>query len=303
MLALSTAWYPKGRPGLAATLEAIARMGFQAVELGVTDSAPVRPKEAEKALAEAGLKVVSIHNVCSARKLDPTNRRGDWLGSADEGQRRGGVEATAETIESARALGARAVVLHIGSLPIPEKWEKQALLAALARGRANAAVELGVSREEILAERTALAPAHLEAAARSLEELLDKSAGVQLGIECRLGWHELPNFDELRVLLARFPDPRLGYWHDVGHAAILDWLGVVPEDEWLLGAGARTIGAHLHDVRGNDRDHYPPGLGELDFAPLLGQLPPDALRVMEISANFIEEEVALGKRRLEELGF
>lgn len=302
MIALSTAWYPRGAPRFDATLRAIAGMGFEAIEVGITDSVPFRMKDALACLKRTPLKVLSVHNVCSNRKLDPSNRRGDWLASTDEEQRRVGVEATLESIENAKALGASTVVLHVGSLPIEEKWEKQALLYHLARGGAAAAGELGVSREEILAERAACGTAQLDAACRSLAELLDKSSGIRLGLECRLGWHELPSLDEVGLLLDRFPDPRVGYWHDVGHAVVQDFMGLGDHLEWLRRHGGRTIGVHLHDVREGHHDHYPPGLGEVDYAPLVGLLPRDALRVMEISANFIAEEVALGRRRLEELG-
>ncbi len=303
MIALSTAWYPKSGSGLASTLEAIAGMGFEGVEIGVGDAVPFRLREARKALKSTELKVVSVHNVCAERKLDPSNRRGDWLGSTDEERRREGVEATLESIENAKALGSDAIVLHIGSLPVEEKWEKQSLLYHLARGGRAVEAEAGVSREEILAERGPLAAAHLDAASRSLEELLAKSSGVRLGIECRLGWHELPSLDELGALLGRFPDPRVGYWHDVGHAAIQDFLGVADQFEWLRRSGSRTIGAHLHDVRDRQHDHFPPGLGELNLEAVARLLPPGALRVMEVSANFIAEEVVLGRRRLEEIGF
>ncbi len=303
LIALSSAWYPRSNPTLAATVEAIAKMGFEAIEVGVTDAVPFNLKKLQRALKKTPLKVISVHNICAERKQDPTNRRGDWLASTDEELRRVAVEATLESIENAKALGASAVVLHIGSLPVEEKWEKQALLDRFQRGGTAAEVDAGISREEILAEREPLVAPHLDAACRSIEELLAKSSGVKLGLECRLGWHELPNLGEAGKLLARFPDPRVGYWHDVGHAVIQDFLGLADQYEWLRRHGPRTIGIHLHDVCSGNRDHYPPGLGEVDFEPILDLLPANALRVMEVSSGFMAEEVVLGKRRLEEMGF
>ena len=303
MISLSTAWYPRGKPSLAATLGAIAHMGFEGVEIGVADPVPFKMRELQDALKKTPLKVVSMHNVCTERKLDPTNRRGDWLASPDEERRRQGVEVTLECVENAKALGASAVVLHLGSPPIEERWEKQSLMYHLVRGGPAAAAELGVSCEEILAERDAFGSAYLDAACRSLAELLERSEGVRLGLECRLGWHELPSLAELGTLLDRFPDPRVGYWHDVGHAVIQDFLGLANQYDWLRRHGPRTIGIHLHDVRERTRDHYPPGMGDVDFEPLADLLPPDALCVMEVSADFIAEEIALARRRLVEIGF
>jgi sugar phosphate isomerase/epimerase len=301
-LALSTAWYPRSDPRLLPTLKAIHRMGFEGVEIGVS-RARFRLKKVQKLLKEVPLKVVSVHNVCTERRLDPANRRGDWLASTDEEERRKALEATLESIENAKALGARAIVLHLGSLPIEARWDKQELLYQLIAGGEEAGAEPGLTREEVLAERDEQAEAHLEAACRSLAELLERSSGVQLGIESRMGWHELPSLGELGVLLERFPDPRVGYWHDVGHAVIQDYLGLAGQCEWLLRHGDRTIGIHLHDVIDGVRDHYPPGLGQVDFEPILELLPDRAIQVMEIESSFIAEEIVLGKRRLEELGF
>jgi len=301
-LALSTAWYPGNDSRIAPTLRAIQAMGFEAVEIGVT-RARFRLKKVQKLLKKLSLEVVSVHNVCAERKLEPENLRGDWLGSPDPEKRREGVEATLEAIENAKALGASAVILHMGSPPIAEKWQKQALAYRLVKDGAQAAAGLGVTMDELLAERQGLAPSHIEAACASLSELLERSSGVKLGIECRMGWHELPNIDELALLLDRFPDPRLGYWHDVGHAVLQDFMGLANQYEWLRRFGDRTLGIHFHDVTQGVRDHYPPGLGNVDFEPLLELLPSDALLVMEIAPRFLAEEVEMGRKRLEEIGF
>ena len=50
-------------------------------------------------------------------------------------------------------------------------------------------------------------------------------------------------------------------------------------------------------------DHYPPGLGHVDFAPLLRLVPRGAIRVMELSSRFIAEEVTMGRACLEGIGF
>ena len=304
MIALSTAWRPRDHTKLPATLAAAAAMGFQAVEIGVS-GARFRLKKAQRALEKAKLKVVSLHNVCSEKKAPLENQRGDWLGSPDPEERRRGVEATRETNGHAEALGASAVVLHVGSPPIERRWEMRELLCRLTAGGMDAAEEYGVTRDDLLAERDELAPRHLEAACQSIAELLEGDSKVKLGVECRVGYHELPSFEELRLLLERFPGPRLGYWHDVGHAVIQQAMGFVGHCEWLSLAGDRTFGVHLHDVVRRKRliDHYPPGLGFVDFEPVLERLPPDAIRVLELSSSFITEEVLAGKKRLEEVGF
>jgi hypothetical protein len=41
----------------------------------------------------------------------------------------------------------------------------------------------------------------------------------------------------------------------------------------------------------------------VDFDEILPLLPKDAIRVMEVNSRFIAEEVAMGRRFLEEAGF
>ena len=305
MIALSTAWHVKDDPRVVSTLMAIEDMGFKAVEIGVSPAVKFRRKKVAKFLKGSSLKVVSMHNVCSERRVEAANERGDWLGSPDPAARRKGVDATLETIEHAEALGAQAVVLHLGSPPIEERWEKQDMLYRLGGGSPRVAAELGVTAEQLLAEREAVAPRCLDAACESLGELLEHTSAVKLGVECRMGWHELPSLAELGVILERFPDPRVGYWHDVGHAVLRSAMGLEGRLEWLERHGGRTIGVHLHDVtsRGSRLlDHYPPGLGHVDFRPLARLVPRGALRVMELSARFLAEEVLMGRSCLEGMG-
>ncbi len=306
VIALSTAWCLRDDPRIVSTLQAIERMGFQAVEIGVSPKVRFRRRKVARFLKASRLKVVSVHNVCSERRVDAANDRGDWLASPDPAERRKGVDATLETIEHAEALGAQALVLHLGSPPIEERWEKQDLLYRLGGGSPRIAASLGVTADDILAERQAVAPRYVEAACESLAELLDRSSCIRLGVECRMGWHEVPTLDELGLILERFPDPRVGYWHDVGHAVLRSAMGLEGQFEWLERHGARTIGIHLHDVISRGRrlfDHYPPGLGHVDFAPLLRLVPRGAIRVMELSSRFIAEEVTMGRACLEGIGF
>lgn len=304
MIALSTAWRPRSRSDLPATLKAIHAMGCELVEIGVSD-ARFRLKKAQKAIEKLALKVVSIHNVCKEGKPAAEDPRGDWLGSPDPEQRLRAVAATRQTIEHAEALGAHVVILHLGSPPVEQRWEKRDLLCRLVAGGAAAEEEFGVTPEELLAERRELAPPCFEAACQSLAELLEQDSTVRLGIECRVGYHEVPSFEELAQMLEQFPDPRVGYWHDTGHAALQEAMGLGDQLAWLRRFRNRTLGVHLHDVVRRERlaDHYPPGLGLVDFEAVREALPVSAIPVVEVSSQFIAEEVARGLEHLRRVGF
>ena len=192
-----------------------------------------------------------------------------------------------------------------GSPPIEDRWQKRELLCRLVAGGNEAEAEYGLTPADLLAEREAVAPEYFEAACESIGELLADDSPVCLGVECRVGYHEVPSFAELGELFERFPHPRLGYWHDTGHAAIQEAMGLVDQCEWLRRFRDRVVGVHLHDVVRRERlvDHYPPGAGFLDLAQVRDLLPATAICVMEVSSRFIAEEVAMGLEHLRSVGF
>ena len=112
---------------------------------------------------------------------------------------------------------------------------------------------------------------------RSLLELAEHAAqrGVRLGLENRLRYHDIPLPDELDELLDLGLGDVVGYWHDIGHAQVLEHLGFQTHEEWLrrfAGPEGRLIGVHLHDVVGVT-DHLAAGLGQVDWEMVAGYFP------------------------------
>ncbi len=91
------------------------------------------------------------------------------------------------------------------------------------------------------------------------------------------------------------------YWHDVGHVRKQQLLGLATQEEYLRRFAGRLLGIHLHDTR-YDRDHFSPGMGEIDFRPLAGLVPPGALRTLELSDVPTPEDVRRGLHLLGALG-
>src|SRR5205823_880455 len=114
--------------------------------------------------------------------------------------------------------------------------------------------------DELVAWRRERIDAYLDAARRSLQELVAVAAprGVAIGIESRLHYHEIPHPDEALALLAPYDNNEAGYWHDVGHCEVQARLGLIDRHSWFPRLTERTIGSHLHDVDGI-RDHRAPG--------------------------------------------
>jgi sugar phosphate isomerase/epimerase len=159
-------------------------------------------------------------------------------------------------------------------------------LRSMALDNPSAGPRVAGLRAEAESERGALAQRHLPQAARSLESLAEyaANAGIALGLENRLHYHEIPRYDEAAKLIAPYPSGLVGYWHDIGHAEVQHRLGLVDRHCWLDTNGPRTIGSHLHDVS-SIVDHRAPGEGDVDWQYIVEGLPGDALRTFEINQH------------------
>ena len=298
MIALSTAWVPKRSARLAKVLAAGRRIGFTSFELGVSD-VPFDLDAVRKAIDRRGIRIVSIHAVCCEGGVPGPTRRGDWVAEPDEARRRHGVRLVRETLDIARRVGATAVVLHGGVLPVPDLREYQIeLYRLMSRGADTGHLQKPLQR--LLEQRARMAPAYLRALEASLEELCGYAPDVRIGLENRYYLSDLPHRDEFEAVFDRVSAPNLGYWHDVGHAHLIERLGFADQLEWLGRYADRLVGIHLHDIRGVE-DHRPPGTGDFNFAALTDYLRPDVLRVLEIASGHSARAVRKSRDHLAEM--
>lgn len=147
--------------------------------------------------------------------------------------------------------------------------------------------------------RAEAAQASFESVKKSIIELpaYAEPLGVCLGIENRYHYMEIPNPDELEILLKLSTPDRIGFLYDVGHAETLGQLGFYPHKEWLERFSTRILGTHLHDVRGTT-DHYAPGLGTVDFDIVAAYLPDGAFRTCEFQPFNTPAQVKAGLKFL-----
>src|SRR3990172_5711943 len=153
--------------------------------------------------------------------------------------------------------------------------------------------EVEALRRQAHAERHEGVARNLPQARRSLAEIADHAAksGVAIGLENRFHYHEFPGVDEMHELLVDYPADVAGFWLDVGHAEVLDRLGLVPRGRWLDELGVRCVGAPVHDVDGL-ADHPAPRRGDVDWSYIARGLPPGVPRVFEINQRTPEDAVA-----------
>ncbi len=298
MIALSTSWLPSEAPTVEEALRRGRRAGFTAFEIGAKGLMP--PPEVLAGLARTlGLTFTSVHNIAYRQDLSEDESMGDSLASPDKAARARAVEGTIRTIELARAIGARGVVIHAGNVPIRDKRKRFAHTRALVEaGRINEARAFVAGCME---ERNTLAGPFVERTAKSLLEVLDRAGDFPLGLECRIHFYSIPLPDEVQFIIDALPGYNIYYWHDVGHAVIGEKLGLTRATSWLERFKGRTLGFHLHDVKGI-KDHLLPGDGDVDFPALLAYMNTNTIKVLEIHGRYDISSLASAARRLETLG-
>jgi len=273
--------------------------GFEAIEIShSTDEAGLR-----ECLSCTVLPVVSLHAptpyAVTARGAPNSALN---LAGVDEDGRREAVQATKRTIDFAAEHGARWVVVHLGGIDRGPREQERRLRELYAAGTIDSDVAARV-REEGVAARAAAAPPHLDAARRSLAELVGhaRGRGVVVGLETRLHYWEIPSADEAASLLSDYAPSEAGYWHDTGHAEVWARLGFLPHRRWFELLRDRLIGSHLHDVR-DLLDHRAPGNGTLDWSLIGDGIPSAAARTCEIDQREPETSLATAVTLLRERG-
>ena len=294
-IALSTMWAIGRFANLADFFTAGRNLGFTRFELNHAINSDMLD-----GLSLNGC-ISSVHEPCPADISTGTLKAKNWLISApDEEDRQRGVAATKRSIDLAHRLGASAVIVHPGRVDIDEGMESR--LVGLHNAGKSGQPEYVEAKERLVAARTAQAEVNMRSVRRSLLELAEYAAplGVRLSLENRFHYFEIPQPDELDELLSLGCGDVVAYWHDVGHAEVLQRLGFRPHEEWLQRFSERMVGIHLHDVAGIT-DHLAAGLGDVDWDMVFRHVPDGALQTCEFLSSNSPEQVSTGLHRLLEL--
>ena len=130
-----------------------------------------------------------------------------------------GIRYTLKALEVANDLEAMAVVLHLGKVPI--KTDVRELFTLFDSGRIKES-EGNELIQRIKQEREAKRQGPLDHVLSCLDKLQREAErlGVFLGIENRYFPDEIPDFEEVGIILKEFRGSKIRYWHDVGHAKV-----------------------------------------------------------------------------------
>src|SRR5512137_1619954 len=133
MFTFSTCWNSKRHTDGRAMLAEVRALGFEYAELGHATSLTL-VDGIRAAVAAGEIKICSLHNFCplpvGLRGPSPDHYRPSAL---DETERRLAVRHTLRTIEFAGSLGAKIVVLHLGSVDMRNYTDQ--LIQLLADGQ------------------------------------------------------------------------------------------------------------------------------------------------------------------------
>jgi sugar phosphate isomerase/epimerase len=287
LLSFSTMWnYMKSSDG-AELLRQIIDLGFRKVELNYRISREML--DAMEPLLERGVIAVgSIHNVFP-RVADPAfDTDSQLLGYADPDLRAEAVKLTKQSVDYAQRLGAAAVVIHPGEVPVSEARFYDRMLKRLYRQGKQDSPEYETLFREMAEYRAKRSPCHLELIRQSLEALCEyigkKNYTVKLGIENRAMCHQIPDFAEADWLLSKLRELPVYFWYDIGHGMVLENLGIFNNRAGALALADRTIGIHIHDTLGVE-DHWAPYIHSDhldDFLELIAKIP---IKVLELGSK------------------
>jgi len=277
----------------------IEALGFKEIELSF-NLLPSMVEDIAGLVKDKRIKVSSLHNYCPIPGgIERKSALPDCysLASLDETERAKAVAFTKKTIETAARLNARAVVLHSGRVEIPD-FTRQ-LINLYAADKKNSP-EFSRLRGEAIRQRDKASAPFFSSALKSLEELVSYAdkLGIFLGIETRFYYRETPAFEEIGIILKKFKGAGIFYWHDTGHAEIMERLGFNKHKDYLDAYGQDMLGIHLHNVSGCS-DHQAPGNGEIDFNKIEPYLKPETIKVIEAHHPATADELIESRKILE----
>jgi sugar phosphate isomerase/epimerase len=298
---LSTCWNAGRHSQPADLLDEHEGLGFRRLE-AYSLHTPAQLAALAAEARERSFEITSLHSPCPIA-VDERGQRarwGDWLASTNQTDRQFAVDTVKKSIDAAAEVGARGIVIHLGTTSV---WSRQrTIVDTIQREGRNSPAHLQLV-EQAKHDRAANAPPHVEAGVRSIVALGEHAVGtgVRLGVEARDGYQEIPSLDEMATVLDACKDLPVGYWHDAGHGAKLEYCGFVEHEEYLRRYGDRLVGMHLHDTQAA-RDHRAPGQGGTDFSMLAKYVRPDTILTLELHADVLAKHIGPGVEMLLALG-
>lgn len=295
MIVFSTCWNSSRHSNGDEMIEEILALGFDSVELSHGLKLSLLPGVL-KLVNEGRVRVAGVHNFFPA-PIDVSVDAPDCVEftSFRKEERDRALKLSLKSIEEAARIGATYVVLHLGSVVTLNRRKGTSILEKMAVSGRLPSDEYRDFKNDFVKKRRAYGALYLDRARLALHELATKAAelGIKLGIEARSHYEQVPDEEEMQVLMQEFAENDfVGYWHDFGHIQRKHNLLLLNHEQVLSNMSPSIIGAHVNDVRWPMADHRSPFYGgDVDFACLMPLLPKDIPLVWELSGSRDAEEI------------
>lgn len=297
MLAFSTCWNSSKHTDGEAMIEEILDLGFNAVELSHGFKLSLLP--GVKKLIDAGkVSVVGVHNFFPS-PLDVTTDSPDCveLTSFRKLDRERAMKLSFKSMEEAARLGAGYVVMHMGSVAVMNRKKGSGILERMALDGLLPSRQYSDFKESLVRKRRKDGALYFRRARAALHVLADKAAecGVKLCVEARSHYEQVPDEEEMPLLLEEFKDhPNVGYWHDFGHVQRKHNLQLINHQQVFDRMLPYLAGAHVNDVRWPSADHKVPFSGDVDFEAMVSKVPSNLPLVWELSRSRKADAIRIG---------
>jgi sugar phosphate isomerase/epimerase len=296
MISFSTCWNSgRHNAGDEMLREIKGEFGLDLIELGHGIRISLIPG-IQKVFDAGEVRFSSLHNFCPLPVEVLAASPDCYQFSAAYPQERGrAIKQTFQTIDFAARLGAPFVVLHLGEVKMQPITDPLIDLAKAGKYLSRKYVRLKIKAVQ---QRERIASTYLQRVKDCLRRVIDyaTSKNIRLGLENRRGYEEIPTEREVPALLDEMDSPRIGYWHDFGHAQIKENLAFLDHAEWLRAIAPRTVGCHVQDCIWPAQDHQPPFAGDVDLEKLVPLLPSSCLFVWEMSPRKTANEIRRSMR-------
>lgn len=301
MFSFSTSWNWRHGNNGRILMEEIKQLGFSQVELNYRISKEML--ETIVPMVEKGeIKVSSVHNVFPEVKNPDYDTDSQLLGYEDEGKRRVSIELTKGSVDYAAELGAKAVVIHPGEVPVSKERHYDILLKNIYREGLKASAEYKALFEEMLNHREKSSRKYVLNIKNSLEEIAEyiekKNYNIKLGIENRAMCHQIPIFTEMSFLLEELKGLPVYFWYDIGHGMMMSNLGMFSHLD-VYKMKDKILGVHIHDAIGVD-DHWTPYILSKNIDNYIDLIKDAPIKVLELGAKNPPEDIVRGVKILAE---
>jgi len=301
MIALSTSWNSTKLGIGPDILYQIRDMGFESAEL----DDQISQEKFSQMLDILGreIQIVSIQNFFPFpdifRKIQDIADIS--LSSLDKEKREMAVKLSLKTLETADSIDTRAVVFRLGQLDIDDPYNE---LINLYRKDGKESIEYVSLLQKAKDVRKSNIGRYLDSIFFSLDKLADRaeSLGITIGIENCLSLSQIPNYDEIRIMLGEFKGANMGYWHNTGYSYIHEKLDIAHQEDILKEFSDKMVGVYLSDVK-DFKDSLVPGFGEIDFKNQSQFISEKVIKVMKVDPESTQEEICEGLSHLKSLSF